>query len=141
MEQDQKPQVGIEIMVLKDGRVLLGKRTGSHGAGEYAFPGGHLEYMETFNACAKRELAEETGVEMANTRFLMLANVTKYAPKHYTHITLIADWKSGEPKVLEPEVCESWAWYDIDNLPEPLFETCRLSIDSYKTGKNYYDGC
>jgi 8-oxo-dGTP diphosphatase len=33
---------------MKDGRVLLGKRRGSHGRGEYAWPGGHMEYMESF---------------------------------------------------------------------------------------------
>lgn len=140
MEQAQKPKVGVGVMIVKDGKVLLGKRKGSHGAGEYAFPGGHLEYMESFDACAKREAAEETGIEIENVRFLMLANVTKYAPKHYAHITLTADWKAGEPRVLEPEVCESWGWYDLNDLPAPLFEMCRLSIESYKTGMNYYDG-
>lgn len=126
-------------MILKDGKVLLGKRKGSHGEGEFAFPGGHLEYMESFADCARREVNEECGVEMGNIRFQFLANVTKYAPKHYTHIGLVADWKSGEPQVLEPDKYESWSWYDTDNLPQPLFEMCRLSVQSYKTGKNYFD--
>lgn len=47
MEQ-QKPKVGIGVMILKDEKVLLGKRKGSHGEGEYSFPGGHLEYMESW---------------------------------------------------------------------------------------------
>ena len=54
----QKPKVGVGIMILKNGKVLLGKRKGSHGEGEFAFPGGHLEYMESFANCAKREIAE-----------------------------------------------------------------------------------
>lgn len=137
--QEQKPKVGVGIMIFKDGKILLARRKGSHGAGEYAFPGGHLEYMESFEECAKRELAEETGIEIENIRFLFLANVRKYVPKHYAHIGLIADWKSGEPQVLEPEKSEEWQWYDLDNLPSPMFEMCSLSTDSYKTGKNYYD--
>ncbi len=65
--------------------------------------------------------------------------MTKYAPKHYAHIGLLADWDSGEPRVLEPEKSESWGWYDLENLPEPLFEPCSLAIRCHKTNKNYLD--
>ncbi len=139
MKQQNRPKVGIGIMILKKGKILLGKRKGSHGEGEYSFPGGHLEYMELFEKCAKRETKEECGIEIENIKFQFLSNVTKYVPKHYVHIGLIADWKSGKPEVLEPEKCESWDWYAIDNLPRPLFEMCRQGIDCYKTGENYID--
>ena len=99
MEQ-QIPQVGIGVMIFKGGKVLLGKTKGSHGAGEYAFPGGHLEYMESFEDCAKRETLEEAGIEIENVRFNCLSNVTSYKPKHYVHIGVVADWKSGDPMVL-----------------------------------------
>ncbi len=127
-------------MIIKDGKVLLAKRKGSHGEGEYAFPGGHLEYMESFEDCARRETKEECGIEIENIKFLFLTNITKYAPKHYVHVGLLADWKSGEPEVLEPANSESWNWYDLEQeLPRPMFEMCKISLDSYWTGKNYYD--
>lgn len=133
------PQVGVGVMIVKDGTVLLGKRKGAHGAGEYAFPGGHLEYMESFEHCATRETQEECGIEIAQIRFQFLANVTTYAPQHYVHIGLLADWQHGTPEVLEPESSGRWEWHNIDRLPQPLFEMCRLAIESYKTGRNYYD--
>ena len=139
MEPEQKIRVGIGVMVFKDGKTLAGKRKGAHGVGEYAWPGGHLEFMESFADCAKRETLEECGLEITNIRFQFLANIKKYGNTHYTHIGLVADWKSGEPKVLEPHKCESWDWFDVDSLPENLFEACRLSVDSLKTGRNYYD--
>lgn len=126
-------------MIFKDGKVLLAKRKGSHGAGEYAFPGGHLEYLESFEDCAKRETKEECGIEIENIKFQFVANVTKYAPKHYVHLGLVADWKSGDPVVLEPEKSESWDWYDPNNLPEPIFEFCKLTFESYANGCRYYD--
>ncbi len=132
-------KVGVGVMILKEGKLLLSKRKGSHGAGEYAFPGGHLEYMESFEDCAIRETLEECGIKIKNIEFLYLANVTKYAPKHYVHIGLVAEWESGEPQILEPEKAESWDWYDLDSLPEPMFEMCKLSVESYKNRKNYYD--
>ncbi|HSF32276.1 MAG TPA: NUDIX domain-containing protein [Candidatus Tectomicrobia bacterium] len=136
---EYQPNVGVGVMILKGGMVLLGKRKGSHGEGEYAFPGGHLEYMESFEHCARRETREECGIEIEQIRFQFLANVTNYAPKHYVHIGLLAKWKHGTPQVLEPEASGPWEWYPVDHPPQPLFEMCRLAIDSYMTGRNYYD--
>ncbi|HYF04564.1 MAG TPA: NUDIX domain-containing protein [Patescibacteria group bacterium] len=138
-QQEHKTKVGVGVLILKDGKVLLGKRKGSHGDGEYCFPGGHLEYMESFEECARRETLEETGLNIENIRFQLLANVKKYAPKHYVHITVLADWVSGEPELLEPEKCESWGWYDPDNLPTPIFEFSKISIEALKTSQNYFD--
>lgn len=119
---------------------MLSKRRSSHGTGEYAFQGGHLEYMESFADCARRETREECGIEINNIRFQLVLNLTKYAPKHYVHIALVADWKSGEPQVLEPDKIESWAWYPLDKLPTPMFETCQRSIEHYlEGGAPYYD--
>jgi len=135
----QNPKVGIGVMIFKNGEVLLGKRKGSHGSGEYAFPGGHLEHSESFEECAKREVMEECGIEIKNIEFLFVANVLDYLPKHYVHLTLTAEWKSGEVIVKEPEKCESWDWYPLNEIPEPMFKLCQLSFESYNNGKNYYD--
>lgn len=138
MEEKQRPKVGVGVMIFKDGKILLHKRKGSHGQGEYAFPGGHLEYRESFEDCAKREITEECGIEVKNIRFNYVASVLKYTPKHYIHIGLIADWKKGEPKVLEPEKCDGvWGWYNLNNLPKPMFELCKIAIKSFKENKNY----
>ena len=128
-------------MVMKDGKVLLAKRKGAHGEGEYGWPGGHFEYMESFEECAKREVMEETGMEIQNIRFLRLLNLKAYAPKHYVDIGLIADWKSGEPRIMEPDRVDrgGWNWYDMDNLPRPLFGPIPSYIESYKTGKIFFD--
>lgn len=125
--------------MLKNRKVLLGKRKSSHGAGEWQFTGGHLEYMESITDCARREVKEETGIEIDNIKFLFLANVKKYKPKHYAHIGLIADYKSGEPQALEPKKAESWDWYELDDLPSPMFEMCKLSFEAYKTGRTFFD--
>ena len=137
--QQLQARIGVGVMILKDGKVLLGKRKGSHGAGEYAWPGGHLEYMESVVACAERETMEETGMEICNVRFLRLLNMTAYAPKHYVDIGLVADWKSGEPVVLETDKVESWGWYNLENLPSPLFHSLPTYFEALKTGKNFWD--
>jgi len=131
-------KVGVGVMVFKDEKVLMGKRKGSHGEGEYSFTGGHLEYMESFEDCVKRATFEEAGIKINNVKFQVLANVKIFKPKQYIHIGMIAEWESGEPQNLEPDKVESWDWYDLDNLPSPIFYPAQLIIDSYKSGKNYY---
>ncbi len=137
--QRERPKVGLGVIVFKDGKVLLGKRKGSHGAGEYAFPGGHLEFGESFEECAKREVKEETGMEISNVRFLRLMNLKAYQDKHYVDVGLIADWKSGEPRCMEPDKCDGWQWYDLAYLPQPLSTAVLTYIEAIQTGRNYFD--
>jgi 8-oxo-dGTP diphosphatase len=133
-----RPKVGIGVMVVKEGKYLMGKRKGSHGEGEYACPGGHLEFGESIAECCKREVKEETGMEIDNIRFVRFLNF-KTEGKHYADVMMISDWKSGEPQVLEPEKCEGWDWYDLDNLPKPLFGTLSSGIEAIRTGKTFFD--
>ncbi len=139
MGNENSVKVGIGVMIIKDGKVLLGKRKGAHASGVYALPGGHFEYMESIVESAKREVTEETGIEITNVRLLDLVNIKAYVPKHYIDIGLLADWKSGEPVVLEPEKCESWDWYDLDALPEPLFAGMDKHLEAYRGGNNFFD--
>ncbi len=136
---ENRPLTGIGILIFKDGKVLMSQRKGAHGEGKYAFPGGHLEFGESFKSCAIREVMEEAGIEIKNIKFQFLANVKKYSGKHYVHIGLIADWDKREPKVMEPNRSGEWEWYSLDNLPSPIFAMCKLAFKSYKTGNNYFD--
>jgi 8-oxo-dGTP diphosphatase len=132
-------KVGVGVMILKDGKVLLGKRRNAHGAGEYAFPGGHLEFGESIFDCARRETIEEAGIEIKNIKFLFFSNLTQYNGKHYANIEVVSEWKSGKPKIAEPDKFEGWGWYPLDKLPKPLFITAPMSVEAYKTGKNFFD--
>ncbi len=131
--------VSVGVLIWRGGKVLLGKRKGSHGAGQYAPPGGHFEYMESLAECAQREVREETGMEIKNIRFLCIYNEKAYAPKHFVNIGFMAEWKAGEPVIREPEKCSSWNWYDPDNLPAPVFANLPSYIESFKNKKNFYD--
>ncbi len=139
MENENIVKVGVSVMVLKEGKALLGKRKGKHAPGVYAFPGGHFEYMESFEDTAKREVMEETGMEVDNIRFLRLLNLKDFAPKHYVDVCVVCDWKSGEPKVMESEKCEGWDWYEFGKFPEPVFPKMETILEAYKGGRNFYD--
>jgi 8-oxo-dGTP diphosphatase len=126
---EPKVRVGVAVYIIKNGKVLLGKRKGSHAQGAYATPGGHLEFGETWEECVLREIAEEVGIEIGNIRLGFVTNdIFEGENKHYITIDMIADYVSGEVKNLEPEKCESWDWYTWDNLPSPLMITTQNAI-------------
>jgi 8-oxo-dGTP diphosphatase len=137
--EETRPRVGVGVMVLKDGKVLLGKRKGSHGAGEYAYPGGHLEHGERFADCAAREVFEETGLQIGPIRFIRILNTNQYLPRHYIDIAFAADWVSGEPHVREPDKVERWDWYDPEHLPSPLFGTVASAFEALRSGRTFWD--
>lgn len=130
--------MGVGVLIVKDGRILLGKRKNSHGNDEYGGPGGHLEYGETAEQTALREISEECGIKVKNIKMLCVSDLLTYFPKHYIDIGFTAEWEEGEPKVLEPNKCESWDWYDLNNLPSSLFGCTTAYLESYKTGKKYF---
>lgn len=69
MDSQNTIKIGIGVMTFKNGKVLMGKRNGRHGEGEYAFTGGNLDYTESFENCARRETREEAGIEIKNIKF------------------------------------------------------------------------
>ena len=110
------------MIVVKSGKVLLGRRKGSHGAGRWAFPGGHLAHGETIEACARREVMEETGLKIEHLKLGPYTNdlFTENA-KHYVTLYVVARYAGGEPQTREPEKCEGWDWFDWPYLPRPRF--------------------
>ena len=118
------PRVGIGMLIFNhQQQVLLGKRIGAHGDSYWAPPGGHLEFDETFEEAACREVWEETGLVMRDPVFLGVTNdIFAQEQKHYVSITLkgvITDDQIVENK--EPHKIAAWQWFDLENLPTPLF--------------------
>lgn len=65
MEKDQVFQwVAIKAAILEEGKILLGKRLDEDDNGLYEIPGGKLEVGESFTEALKREVREETGIEI-----------------------------------------------------------------------------
>ncbi|OGI25126.1 MAG: DNA mismatch repair protein MutT [Candidatus Moranbacteria bacterium RBG_13_45_13] len=133
-------RVGFGVYIIKGGKVLLGKRIGNHGKSFWSAPGGHLEYGESWEEGARRETLEEAGIKIKNIRFAGLTNdIHKSERKHYVTIAMLADYDSGEVKIMEPEKLERWEWFKWDKLPRLLFLPMRnLLKQKFNPFEKYY---
>ena len=117
------PKVGVGTVVLKNDQVLLGKRKNAHGAGTWSICGGHLEFGESVETCALRELFEETGLVALTYQLGPWSNDIMSFDKHYLSVFVFVTKFQGELQNREPHKCEGWHWFSWDSLPTPLFTT------------------
>ncbi|CAH1416845.1 unnamed protein product [Lactuca virosa] len=126
------PEIGVAVFILKNDEILFGRRRSSSiGAYTYALPGGHLEFGESFEECAAREVKEETGLEIKNIEFLTANSFVLSDKVHLVAVFMRAHLSDPEqtPQNLEPDKCEGWVWHDLKNLPEPMFGPLRKMLD------------
>ncbi len=115
--------VGVGVLVLHQGLVLLGRRRGSHGAGTWSAPGGRLEFGEQIEACAARELREETGLTASTLELGPYSNdIFPEVKQQYLTVYVVARGIQGTPANLEPDKCDGWAWFRWGEWPTPLFK-------------------
>jgi 8-oxo-dGTP diphosphatase len=142
MPNNNVPRVGLGVIIVnEDGKILIGKRKGSL-AEKYSIPGGHLELGETFEAGAIREIKEETNLDISNPIVIAVTNnleTFRAEGKHYISVVLLATHYSGDLKNMEPEKCETLAWCDPHDLPEPHFDASRLGVQCY-LNTSVYEG-
>lgn len=130
-------------MIMRDNKVLLGLRKGSHGEGEWCFPGGHLDWGESVFQTAIREAMEETGLVVSDIELISVADEMRYIDsdgKHYLNIGVKANSSEGDPKVMEPDKCEKWEWFKLEELPDNIFEGTELTLTNYKNKTLYLEG-
>lgn len=128
MAENKIVRVGVGCWVFNpSGQLLLGKRLSEHGNGTWAPPGGHLEYGETPLHCAVRELEEETGIKVSQTKFVSMGftnDIFGYG-KHYVTLHYFMPRIYTRPRIMEPNKCAEWQWFDVNKLPENLFLSAR----------------
>jgi 8-oxo-dGTP diphosphatase len=114
----------------------LGKRIGSHGENTWAFPGGHLEFGEKLEDCARRELFEETGMKIGKSIFFgFTEDFFKKENKHYLTFYFLTKDIDQIPKIKEADKCLEWKWFSINEIKKE--ENLFLSTQNFfkKFGK------
>ncbi|MEY3183000.1 MAG: ADP-ribose pyrophosphatase MutT [Pseudomonadota bacterium] len=134
----EHPRVGLGVLLFNEfDHVLLGKRRGSHGEGMWSIPGGHIEFRESCENCAIREVFEETGVTIERPYFVGISeHYFEKENKHYISIFMKATLPENALILnCEPHKNEEWCWFDIKDLPKPLFPP----LEKFLTGSYRID--
>jgi len=129
-----KPTAG--ALCVEDGRVLLARRAAEPFEGRWDIPGGFLEEGEDPVAGLRRELKEETGLDVEPQRFLGVW-MDRYGGDSTAEATLNLYWTArivaGDPEPAD-DVSEL-RWFDRDALPSPnelAFENVPLVLAAWR---------
>lgn len=124
------PRVGVGVIITRDQQVLLLRRRNVHGAETWSTPGGHLDFGESPEQCAQREVKEETGLDIDTVAFRAITNdVFAAEGRHYITIWMEGRYSGGEPILAAPCEASEIDWFPWDALPQPLFLPLQHLLD------------
>lgn len=110
--------VGIGAVVFNDkGQLFLSQRgnKAQNERGKWEFPGGALEFGESFEATIIREIKEEFGLGIKPLYQLEPFNhLLLNEHQHWVALCFVCKFVSGEPKILEPDKCQDIGWFTLE---------------------------
>lgn len=139
---NNKPQqIGTVIILLNDKhQILLGRRKNAFKAGLYGLPGGRVDRGENLTDGARRELEEETGVFAQNLEYLSVVKEWQADnDSDFVHFVFLCKKWSREIQVLEPNKCEGWHWFSLNDLPKDILDGHLAAIESLNDGSALKD--
>ena len=128
--QPQPPGVGVGVIVERDGKVLLVRRT-THGAGTWSSPGGYIDHGESPEEAAVRETREETGLRLGGAAFLGVTNDLHPDGKHNLTLWFAGRDPAGEPELMAPEESDAVEWFAWNALPDRLYLPLRRFLEGH----------
>ncbi|MBI3953656.1 MAG: NUDIX domain-containing protein [Chloroflexi bacterium] len=127
----RNPAVGVAVVLRKGRRVLLGRRARGQHQGAWCIPCGYVEWGEEVREAARRELREETGLEVeVGPVYAVHSNF------HNPDSLTVGIWFSGSTiggRLQAQDDLDALAYFSLDALPEPLaFPTDRLVLEQLR---------
>lgn len=125
MPHDPRVSYGVAVLLWHKRKLLLLKRQGAHAAGQWACPGGWVDFHEKAAETVVREAWEELGVKVECQHLVAVREEWfEYPQLQSASLYFDAVLLEGEPKIMEPAKCAELRWIDPRDpktWPKPLF--------------------
>jgi len=111
MQPQAKPQLAVSASIFREGNILLVRRARAPGLGLWSLPGGRVEFGEPLEIALRREVMEETGLQIDIAGLAGWREVLPGASgstAHFVIMSFATRWRAGEP-VLNDEL-DDFAW-------------------------------
>jgi len=118
----------VDLVIVSGDKILLGKRGRDPYKNHWGTLGGYVEWDETLEEAARRELKEETNLIAKKLTPLGVYSDTSRHPKQVITFAFAVEFE-GEPLAGDDidEVC----WFDLNNIPTPLAFDHQEIINDY----------
>ena len=132
IEYPERPIAGVGVVVFRNEEVLLVKRKKAPYKGQWSIPGGKQRLGETVTKAARRELMEETGVEVNELTLIDVIDIIVPDEEgkilyHYIVADYRAHWLSGECS--PGDDAQDVQWFNLNKLGSiPLLDKTRKII-------------
>lgn len=129
----RRPTVGVGAVVWRGAHVLLIRRGKPPGVGTWSLPGGRQEWGETVEAALRREVREETALDLGPLTFVAVVDLVATGAdgtvvRHYTLLDYTAEAAAGE--AVAGDDAQAVAWFHPDALAAvDLWDETRAVIE------------
>jgi len=104
-----------DAVLVENDKILLIKRGAEPFKDEWALPGGRIEDDETAEECLKREMLEETGLEVEPIKLIGIFSDPSRDPRKIIAAAYLVKYVSGEIKGGD-DAAEA-KWFELNNMP------------------------
>lgn len=115
-------------LIIQDNRILLIKRAADPGKGQWAIPGGRIDQNEDAIQCLKREMKEETNLEIEPLAFIGLYSDPKRDPRGVIAAAYLCKIVSG--KLQHGDDAGEAKWFSLSSLPKLWADHAKIVRDA-----------
>jgi ADP-ribose pyrophosphatase YjhB (NUDIX family) len=144
--EPQRPYIGVHLLIVKDDKILLMKRTVKDSMdGMYALVAGKMDSYESPRQAAIREAKEEVGISILVEDLEHILTVhhanTNYKTEKIDVVEFyfkLEKWE-GVPQILEPDKASELDFFPLNDLPSPTPKGLLFALEALKGGPRFVE--